>query len=263
MEVMKRIFRPVWGAIKSLKLTYWWIVSLGYKLRLLDFYGIPVIINNFNRLTFPAQLIEFLKKCGLTNIIILDNHSTYPPLLEYYEKGECQVIREPINHGHLALWKSGHYHKYKWNYFFYTDSDVVPVEECPKDFVEYMKSVLDNDYTLDKVGFGIKIDDLPDSFSLKEKVMNYERRYWQKEVKPGLFEAPIDTTFTLYRPFSNIRNGEIYTLKALRTGAPYLIRHLPWYMDSEKLTDEEKYYQETCNSSSSLGKQQKGLGEIY
>jgi hypothetical protein len=30
---------------------------------------------------------------------------------------------------------------------------------------------------------------------------------------------------------------------ALRTGEPYIARHLPWYKDSNKLTDEDVFYQ--------------------
>ena len=257
------MYRQIRPDFRLLTLTYGWILNRGYKWGLLTIYNIPVIINNFNRLTFPKQLIEYLKKCGLTNIIILDNNSTYPLLLKYYESCECPVIRENVNHGHLALWKSGYYQKYKWNYFVYTDSDVVPIQECPLNFIEYLKTLLDHDVTLEKVGLGIKIDDLPDSFSFKERVVNYERRYWLHEVKPGLYDAPIDTTFALYRPFSNMKSGQVYTLKALRTGFPYLIAHLPWYVDSRNMSAEEKYYQRTCNNSSSIGQHQNGRQGVY
>ena len=262
-EFLKEKYRKVRSATRVFKFVYWMLLNLGYKLKFLSIYDIPVVINNFNRLTYPLQLLEFLESCGFTNIIILDNHSTYPPLIKFYEQCKHTVIRSRKNYGHLAFWKSGLFHRYKWNYFVYTDSDVVPVQDCPKDFLEYFKLILDKNLRLDKVGFGIRIDDLPDSFSLKDKVVEYEMRYWQKEVKPNLFDAPIDTTFALYRPLSQMKAGEVYTLPAYRFGFPFLVRHLPWYVDSANLSDEEAYYIQTCNESSSTGQHQLGNKIVY
>lgn len=262
-KFIKRKYYQSKSLLRIYKVTYWLLVNQLYKHNLLSVYDIPVVINNFNRLTFPSKLIEFLERCGFTNIVILDNNSTYPPLLEFYRNCSHKVIRELKNHGHLAFWKCGLYRKYKWNYFVYSDPDVMPIDECPKDFIKYFKEILDENYKLDKIGFGIKIDDLPDSFCIKDRVIEYEKRYWEKEVKPNLYEAPIDTTFALYKPFSNLLRGEIYTLSAFRTNFPFLIRHLPWYVDSNKFSEEELFYMRTCNSSSTIGKQFNGVEKIY
>lgn len=251
------------SGLRVSKFIYTRMLNVIYKLKLLSVYEIPIIINNFNRLTFPLELIEFLENCGFTNIVILDNNSSYPPLLKFYETCKYKVIRQKQNLGHLAFWKSGLYNKYKWNYFVYTDSDVVPVPECPKDFIEYFRRILSSNYRLDKIGFGIKIDDLPDSFSLKNKIVDYEKHYWERAVMPNLYEAPIDTTFALYKPLSKLERGESYTLAAWRTGSPYLIRHLPWYINSGNLSEEERYYIQTCNSSSSMGQQIMGNKTVY
>ena len=67
---------------------------------------IPIIINSFNRLTTLRRLIASLEQRGLTNIHILDNCSTYPPLLEWYATGGggYDIIRLPKNLGFKALW---------------------------------------------------------------------------------------------------------------------------------------------------------------
>lgn len=259
---LKKGYHSIRSKMRFFKFGYWLVLNLGYRLKWLRIYSIPIVINNFNRLTFLLQQIRFLEGCGFTNIVIVDNNSTYPPLLKFYESCKYTVIRERTNYGHLAFWKSGLYNKYKWNYFVYTDSDVVPVEECPKNFIEYFKSVLDENYHLDKVGFGIKIDDLPDSFALKEIIINHERRFWETEVAPGIYRAQIDTTFALYKPFSDLRFGEASTQPAYRLGYRYLIRHLPWYTDSQNLSEEEKFYLQTSNNSSSIAKQYK-TGDVY
>jgi hypothetical protein len=52
-----------------------------------------------------------------------------------------------------------------------------------------------------------------------------------------VYRAPVDTTFCLYRPGLRHRDDN-----ALRTGAPYLARHTPWYADSDDPTNEDDYY---------------------
>ena len=253
---MKKAIKLVIRAIsRSAKVLYWAMLNLGYRLGLYSPYRIPIVINNFNRLTYLCELIESLERCGLTNIVILDNQSTYQPLLEYYATCSYPVIRLDQNYGHLALWKSGLYHRYKWNYFVYTDPDVVPINDCPKDFIVYFKNLIDSNYRIDKMGFGLRIDDLPDAFSLKEKVIAYESRYWTNKTARGVYDAPIDTTLALYKPLSGLRQGEVYTLHAWRSDFPYMAKHLPWYVDSSRLSEEEQYYLRTCNASSTIGKQ--------
>jgi len=263
IEFLKSNYHKVRSTARVVKRLYWFILNLAYRTRIISVAEIPIVINNFNRLTFPLQLIRFLERCGLRKIVILDNNSTYPPLLEFYEKCPYLVVRSEENYGHLAFWKSGLYHRFKWNYFVYTDADVVPVDDCPKDFMVHFKSVLDANPRLDKIGFGIKIDDLPDSFSLKKKVVDYESKYWRKQVKPNLFDAPIDTTFALYRPLSHLKSGEVYTLPAYRFGYPYVVRHLPWYEDSLNRTDEEMFYIQNSNTSSSIAQHQLGGESVY
>jgi len=261
---MKKRIRIGWEWMRRLIRTlYCMVLNLGYGLNLRSVRDIPVIINNFNRLTYLRELIHALESRGLVNIIIIDNQSTYAPLLEFYETCPYKVVRLGVNYGHLALWKSGIYNRYKWDYFVYTDPDVTPVEQCPTDFLIHFKSLLDRKIELDKIGFGIKIDDLPDRFSLKERVVRYESHYWKKEIAPGLYDAPVDTTFALYKPFSGLKAGEVYTLRSWRTGFPYLIRHLPWYIDSSQLSTEDQYYLDTCNASSTIGKELSGRAKAY
>lgn len=261
---MKKIVKTaIFVSIRLFKVIYWMMLDTAYRLNLMDAKKIPVIINNFNRLTHLQKLIHFLEKYGYTNVVILDNNSTYPPLLEFYDHCNVKVIRKKTNYGHLALWKSGLFSLYKWNYFVYTDSDVLPVEECPADFMEYFRVILSQDLRLDKVGFGIKIDDLPSEFLLKDKVVAYEKRYWMKEVKENIFEAAIDTTFALYKPMTGLKSGHSFTHAAQRTGHPYLLRHMPWYVNSANLSKEDLYYQETSNDSSSLSKQEKNREIVY
>ncbi|MCU0457306.1 MAG: glycosyltransferase [Bacteroidales bacterium] len=237
-------FKP---ANKLKFLYYRFLCGINYLMELLnpsqikDYKKIPVIINNFNRLSYMKQLIESLEKRGYTNIFIIDNLSTYPPLLEYYKTCRYTVFRLESNIGMNALWGSGLIKKFRKDYFVYTDSDMVPVEECPDDFMLFFLKVLRKNKFAQKVGFSLKIDDLPDSYALKDTVIEAEKQYYQYQHGDILYWAPIATTFALYRPRARRIHGDYY-IEMYRTGWPYMARHLPWYMDSSNPDEENSYY---------------------
>ena len=89
------------------------------------------------------KLISSLESRGYRNIYIIDNNSTYPPLLEYYNELPYNIFRLKSNLGYLALWKSGIYKKFKNQYYVYTDSDIIPQKDCPHDFLIYFYLLMD------------------------------------------------------------------------------------------------------------------------
>jgi hypothetical protein len=213
--------------------------------------AIPIVINNFNRLGYLKSLISRLEKDGYSQIFILDNASSYPPLLEYYER-ECrhEVLRLSENLGHLALWKSAYWPRFRNRFYVYTDPDVVPAEDCPPDFMQVFLNALKGNMLLDKVGFSLRIDNLPDSYARKSEVLDHERQFWSRINKAGFFDAPLDTTFALYRP--GCKGGA--ELRSWRSRPPYQALHLPWYEDTAKLNEEQAYYYAHTRSTVHWGK---------
>lgn len=207
----------------------------------------PVIINNFNRLGHLKLLINWLENLGIKNIYIIDNLSTYPPLLSYYKETKHKVFLLDRNVGFLALWKTIIFQRFKNTHYIYTDSDILPSENCPLDAVNYFLQLLQKYPQADKVGFGLLINDLPSHYPLKDKVIKWESKFWEHPLEPEVYQAPIDTTFALYKP--NVKGGS--ELNAIRTGGNYVARHLDWYINPDNLSEEEKYYLEYSNKSSS------------
>lgn len=228
-------FRIRWDKLLSLVRRKW----TGQSAEMLKWQEIPVIINNRNRYSYLLLLISWLEKAGMKNIIILDNDSSYPPLLEYYRNTTHRVVKLGENVGHLALWKSNVYQEIRRGYYIYSDPDLVPAEDCPDDLVKRLLEVLRMYPMADKVGAGLKIDDLPDHFAKKTEVLNWEKKFWEKEIAPGVFDAEVDTTFAIYRPYTN---GALWVGKSLRTGSPYVIKHLPWYENSQAPDEESRFY---------------------
>lgn len=200
----------------------------------------PVFITVRDRVTCLAALVQWLESAGQERIYLLDNDSTYPPLLDYLAASPHTVVRLGANVGHRAAWESGAIAAVCGDreHFVVTDPDVVPVEECPADALDVFREILDLIPDCSKAGFGLRIDDLPVGFTFRNDVVAWESRFWTNELAPGIYAAPIDTTFALHRP------GTPYQLTgAVRTGMPYVARHLGWYVDSGDPSDEDAYYQ--------------------
>ncbi len=213
-----------------------------------DFKKIPIIINNFNRLTFTKQLIGRLEEWGYTNIIILDNNSTYPPLLDFYKNTPHKVIRLTENKGYMALWNSDVFSEFRSCYYVYTDPDVLPLKSCGEHFIKDMYEVLKKHSSIEKLGLALCINDLPQHYKLKENVIGLEKEYWQKKVEEDLYDAPVDTTFALYRPLAK---GNADQCRAYRLGGKYGAQHLPWYENTDRPSEEELYYKEHVSKNSS------------
>ena len=61
-------------------------------------FDTPIIINNYNRLEYLKDLIAWLESAGMKKIYIIDNLSTYPPLLEFYKKIKYTVFKLDKNY---------------------------------------------------------------------------------------------------------------------------------------------------------------------
>ena len=204
--------------------------------------NVPIFIISFNRLSYIKQMISSLERMGKKNIYIVDNNSTYLPLLDYYKTLPYKIFYMPENMGHMVFWKSSLFDQFRKDFYIVTDPDVEPLEECPADFVERFFEILKKNPFVKKVGFSLKIDDLPCRNALSKRIVSWEKKYYRNYKKSfDAYYAPIDTTFALYVPdsISTHRFGE-----AFRTAYPYQARHLPWYKDPSEVTDEDRYYAE-------------------
>ena len=212
---------------------------------------IPVFINSRDRLGTLRALVNWLKKAGQQRIYILDNDSSYAPLLDYYRhlddhEPTVQVLRLKKNLGHTALWDSKVLEILHIDTpYVYTDSDVVPSEECPFDVLGDFLQVLRKYPFLKKVGLALKTDDI--TYFDAEKTREAEKRFYLHEIEPELYFGAVDTTFALYR---NYRHYNLYV--SARTTGKRMARHLPWYYDYENLPEDERYYMEHANKSATL-----------
>jgi hypothetical protein len=205
----------------------------------------PVFVICRDRVSSLLTLLDWLERVHLQSVYLVDNDSSYPPMLDFYATTPHRVIRLERNVGHLAPWAAGIVDRLAPDRpYIVTDPDVVPTETCPADTPQRLLEHLQAHPDSVKVGLGLKIDDIPDHYVHKKYVQAWEGQFWEHEIEPGLFRAAIDTTFALYRP------GQSFAKRpALRTGPPYVARHLPWYVAAGELTEEERYYRAHASRS--------------
>lgn len=214
-------------------------------------YDLPVFINARDRVGCLRTLVDWLRRAGYRRIHILDNASTYAPLLAYYEmlKGaeDVSVWYLRRNLGYQALWRSGLLNLLHVDTaYVYTDPDVVPDEACPEDIVYRLAVLLAHHPYLSKFGLTLHTDDL--TFYNRRHIEESEGGLRLMPVKDGYF-MPTDTTFALYR------NRRIYTLQeSMRTRDDLRARHLPWYYDFDDLPEDERYYMEHADGTSSVSR---------
>jgi len=213
---------------------------------------VKAFIVNRNLLTTLTNTVEFLKKESRVDIIIFDQQSTYPPLLDYYKNSGVSVVFSNDNDGPYNVWKGQLNPYFNDSPYIVTDSDCL-YDTVPDDWFDKMLEALNNNPVL-KVGFSLEINDLPDTY-MGNSARGWETGYWHSKNQYG-WQSPIDTTFALYKPHSSHDINP-----AIRLDRPYCIKHVPWYLTKENITEEWLYYLEHASSASSWGSKLKRLIE--
>jgi hypothetical protein len=212
----------------------------------MDYRDTPIFILNFNRLEIGFRdLLAWLKRTGMTRIAVVDNASTFPPLLDFYDSpamNGIQIIHAGANLGYEAIWKLGlHNLPSASSRYILTDPDIVPDTQCPLDLVRKMHEVADR-YTPAKVGPALRVDNLPDCFAQRNYISGCEAPYWTRRLAPDCWSALIDTTFALYESGWERWPHCTHGAQHVRLDFPYVVNHIPWYEDSANPSVEACYY---------------------
>lgn len=222
-----------------------------------DTKSIPIIIINYNQLEHLSYLVSFLLDRNFRNIVIIDNNSNYPPLLEYYDKMQDKVTIERMseNFGHMVFFENRALQKkYASGYYCITDADIRPNENLPENFLETLIHTLDKyQFNILKAGFALDLESIPDYYPFKDKVKKWEEQFWKNKLEPDVYRAGIDTTFALYKPRypKRFKVKPIRFYEGVRIAGNFTCKHMGWYLDPKNLTEEQRFYMQTSSSSSS------------
>jgi len=193
-----------------------------------------------DRVSYGRACVDAMAKAGLDPVVV-DQGSTWPAAKTWL--GELEAA------GTEVLYRGGGHPRdlWRWQPFresrgpercVVTDPDVIPSPECPLDWPDRLSFLLDKYPGLWKTGLGLRIDNLPDHYSRKQQVIDWEDQFWKDEEEPGVYRAPIDTTLAMYR------EGAGFGMDAVRTGFPYVADHLAWHENLDALRLETAYYYE-------------------
>jgi len=207
---------------------------------------IPSFIIVRDRIAWIPKLAKWLEKKA--EVILVDNDSTYPPVVKYLDETKYKTYRLKSNHSKWAPWKEGLIGKHPSNNFIVCDPDMYPIKECPDDAIDHWIEGLQKYPQFHCVGPAYVTWDLPKHYAGRMDVVRWEGQYWAKPVDGGhdlceYFEAPIDSMFAVFR-----KGGYIDIERpAGRSNYPYVMRHKTWYMNTNKPTAEQKHYISRCD----------------
>ncbi len=212
--------------------------------------NITVIVCMRDLLTWPKAMIECIEKfSNLESILLVDNDSTYPPLIEYYEKTPHKVIKLGKNAGHKAPWLPEVKAQIATNFYVVTDPDL-DLTGVPNDCLYQLAYCLAKSPWVGKVGLGLTIDDVPPESLYYRHVQSYERMWWRQPLIQGKFRnAPVDTTFAVY----NKTLLDEHHICGVRMEKPYVASHIPWRLTPQEAENNEEfqYFLQRANDSSS------------
>lgn len=188
---------------------------------------IPMVIIAYNNLFFVRRFVDQVRRMP-NPIVILDNNSTYAPLLEWYAaaerelEGRLSVRRMDRNYGHRV-----HERVDLPPVYLLSDPDLDLNPRMPVDVAERLLRVSER-HGAYKTGLALDISE-PHTFIKKDGcgdlVLSIETRYYSQRVDDPeyvVYQAPVDTTFCLV-------NAAYDKGVHVRVGGDFTAKHLPWY----------------------------------
>ncbi len=216
-----------------------------------------IVIMSWNWLTSLQKQCEFFTNCGHT-VVIVDNMSTYPPLLKFLEECPYKVVSTKgieLSTYNRFVWEISGLLDDVGEFYAVTDSDL-GFENVPKDFCEVLQTHIERTGGILKCGLSIHIADLPDNI-YANRYVDAEKNNWGSLDEYGFHGVAVDTTFAVYskercrniagmwRPENSVCSSSFldnfYFYRSHRSPEPYTVSHLPWYMDINNLSSEEQY----------------------
>lgn len=233
----------------------------------------PIIIPVFNTPSYLLSMINQLEDRGWTNLIVCDNGSTYPPMLDLLDQlsNKYDVVLWGKNMGPRVYTEDKDICSRMPKYFILTDPDLLFNESMPPNAIDKMKRIVDM-YEVSKVGLAIDIDTPEERsrFFNANQVDLWERNYWSMKLdrykeKDDLYAAPIDTTFSLYNrdkflsEIDHVPGKMTCNTSAIRVAGRFTCRHMGWWAE-QPLTDDEYEFYKNTHTWSSTENEKKKLG---
>ena len=198
----------------------------------------PIYLTNMNRLSTTKKMVEDLFRLNpKADITIIDNASTYPPLLKWYEevKNDIKIERLDANHGPWVFFYGGIFQHCKQDYYAYSDADLELNPNMPPEWQEIMF-----DYHQrygKKCSLVLRTDDIEDPARKAEIEAHYNlTTCFHPSDEKDVYTGVTDMHFS----FDAKQSG--YRYDSVRLAGDFMCRHIPWYNNFDNLSEEELYF---------------------
>jgi len=217
---------------------------------------IPIIIPTFNNPTYLRSMVDQLEERGWNNIIIGDNGSTYPPMIDLLDElsNKYDVVLWGKNMGPRVYTETKDICSRMPKYFIVTDPDLLLNNKMPDKAISKMKRIVDM-YQVSKVRLAVDIDspDEVEKFFNPDGVESGERCHWIKKLdkyheSDDLYYAPVDTTFALYNRDIFLSEINLIPVKmtcntsGIRIAGRFTCKHMGYWKEPPLPKEEEDYY---------------------
>ena len=198
----------------------------------------PIYLTNMNRVTTTRKMVEDLLRLNPdAKITIIDNASTYPPLLEWYKEVEDKITirRLDANHGPWVFFYGNIFNECEEDYYIYSDADLELNPNMPANWQEIMFNY-HKKYNV-KCSLAPKIDDLPPD--RKDQILRHLNPQIAFQPVAGsdeIFTGITDMSFS----FDSKEAG--YRFESVKLAGEMECRHIPFYNDFDNLSEEEQYF---------------------
>lgn len=230
---------------------------------------IPILINNRDLLDCTRAAVEFFLDIPDTTIVLVDQASTYGPLLDWY-LDECPVRVHALEQntgprGGQAVLNQviSKLPPSTVHYWFAVEPDL-DYSTLPKDFLYELIDGLQKFPQVQAAGLGLRIDDIPQLDGGEERfIVETEAKFWADHPAgdlppehPGFAAREAMKKFHAEHPRWNLAgcdmagvlhrsnwNGDYTGVRS----TVHVVRHLPWYhTDANRPADFEYYLQHAC-----------------
>jgi hypothetical protein len=225
--------------------------------------SVPLYIPTFNNPTYTFNFINQVAGLNFSKIIIMDNNSTYPPMIKLLNELESkyEVIRLDENLGPHLILRNPEYYKSLPDIFALSDPDVEFPKVLPSDFQDLLIKI-GIKHRVGKVGFAIEV---PSENEFLELIVNldgklrnmheWEQQFWENEIDrtssgDPVYLTTLDTQFAIYNK-EYFNPEERY--KALRIGGNYTSKHLGFYKKSIVPKEESDFYRSVSKYAYYIG----------
>jgi hypothetical protein len=216
---------------------------------------IPVVLLSYNNLTLLKAMVRQLRECFDAHVVIADNGSKYPPMIDYLEgiarsDPKVRVWRFGGNFGPHLLFQEAGRHQFNSmpRFFALSDSDMRLGDHLPRNFLCVLAHLTQR-LRVPKAGLALDIADHQymhqlGNYTRNKTIYEWERSVYKArvdvegwpEVQGHVYDAPIDTTFAVYDKAQFARNDTTdvtyFIDTAVRVTGPFTAKHRPWYPET-------------------------------